>query len=169
MTTSKNPSPSSKVENCFNQMYRSSSTRKEPVRSNKSHLAALTYLTHCWLGHAFHDVTSRSGPVLQKPINANLRLKINQGVYFSTPKCCSTLIFTKPYIRRSQSWKTKISKRSFHQKVYANPGLIWTTVPWILKWANDVQYRKIVNNLLSLNFAINLSYSQTGLVRTVSK
>ena len=46
MTISKNPSPSSKVENCFNQMYRSSSTRKEPVRSNKSHLAALTYLTH---------------------------------------------------------------------------------------------------------------------------
>ena len=28
------------------------------------------------------------GPVPQKPINANLRLKINQAVYFSTPKCC---------------------------------------------------------------------------------
>ena len=35
------------------------------------------------------------GPVVQKPINANPRLKINQGVYFSTPKCCSTLIFGK--------------------------------------------------------------------------
>ena len=35
------------------------------------------------------------GPVFQKPINANPRLKINQGVYFSTPKCCSTLIFDK--------------------------------------------------------------------------
>ena len=35
------------------------------------------------------------GPVVQKPINANLRLKINQGVYFSIPKCCSTLIFGK--------------------------------------------------------------------------
>ena len=35
------------------------------------------------------------GPVVQKPINANPRLKIEQGVYFSTPKCCSTLIFWK--------------------------------------------------------------------------
>ena len=35
------------------------------------------------------------GPVVQKPINANPRLKINQGVYFSSPKCCSTLIFGK--------------------------------------------------------------------------
>ena len=35
------------------------------------------------------------GPVVQKPINANPRLKINQGVYFSTPKCFSTLIFGK--------------------------------------------------------------------------
>ena len=33
------------------------------------------------------------GLVVQRPINANLRLKLNQGVYFSTPKCCSTLIF----------------------------------------------------------------------------
>ena len=33
--------------------------------------------------------------VVQKPINANPRLKINQGVYFSTPECCSTLIFSK--------------------------------------------------------------------------
>ena len=35
------------------------------------------------------------GPVVQKPINANPRLKINQGVYFSIAKCCSTLIFGK--------------------------------------------------------------------------
>ena len=35
------------------------------------------------------------GPVVRKPINANPRLKINQGVYFSTPKCCTTLIFCK--------------------------------------------------------------------------
>ena len=47
------------------------------------------------------------GPVVQKPINANPRLKISQGVYFSTSKCCSTLIFGK----------TKISERNFHQKV----------------------------------------------------
>ena len=32
------------------------------------------------------------GPVVQKPIYANPKLEINQGVYFSTPKCCSTLI-----------------------------------------------------------------------------
>ena len=35
------------------------------------------------------------GPVVQKPINANPRLKINQGVYFCTPKCFSSLIFGK--------------------------------------------------------------------------
>ena len=35
------------------------------------------------------------GLVIQKTINANPRLKINQGVYFSTPKYCSTLIFGK--------------------------------------------------------------------------
>ena len=35
------------------------------------------------------------GPVVQKPINANPRLNFNQGVYFSIPKCCSTLIFGK--------------------------------------------------------------------------
>ena len=35
----------------------------------------------------------RARPVVQKPINANPRLRINQGVHFSTPKCCSTLIF----------------------------------------------------------------------------
>ena len=35
------------------------------------------------------------GPVFRKPINANPRLKINQGVYFSTPKCCTTLMFGK--------------------------------------------------------------------------
>ena len=35
------------------------------------------------------------GPVVQKPINANPRLKVNQRVYFYTLKCCSTLIFGK--------------------------------------------------------------------------
>ena len=35
------------------------------------------------------------GPVAQQPINANPRLKLNQRVYFSTPRCCSTLIFSK--------------------------------------------------------------------------
>jgi len=35
------------------------------------------------------------GPVVRKPINANPRLIAYEGVYFSTPKCCSTLIFGK--------------------------------------------------------------------------
>ena len=35
------------------------------------------------------------GLVAQKPINANPRLKVNQAVYFSTPRCCSMLIFGK--------------------------------------------------------------------------
>ena len=40
-------------------------------------------------------LSSVLGPVVQKPVNTNPRLKINQGAYFSTPKCCSTLIFGK--------------------------------------------------------------------------
>ena len=52
-----------------------------------------------WLGHFYRMGTERLprqlGPVVQKPINANPRLKINRGVNFSTPKCCSTLIFGK--------------------------------------------------------------------------
>ena len=35
------------------------------------------------------------GLVIQKSIKANPRLKINQGVYFSTTMCCSKLIFGK--------------------------------------------------------------------------
>ena len=37
------------------------------------------------------------GPVVQKPIIANPRLKVNQGVYFYTQRCCSTLIFGKNF------------------------------------------------------------------------
>ena len=43
------------------------------------------------------------GPVVQKPINANPRLKVNQGVYFFTPRCRSTLIFGK-----TLHWKKSI-------------------------------------------------------------
>ena len=35
------------------------------------------------------------GTVVQKPINTNPRLKVDQGVYFSTPRCCSRLVFSK--------------------------------------------------------------------------
>ncbi|XP_068744888.1 uncharacterized protein [Montipora capricornis] len=47
------------------------------------------------------------GPVVQKPINANPRLKINQGVYFSSPKCCSTLIFNRLSNNRAQVTNTR--------------------------------------------------------------
>ena len=33
------------------------------------------------------------GPVVQKKIDAIPRLKVNEGVYFSTPRCCWMLIF----------------------------------------------------------------------------
>ena len=35
------------------------------------------------------------GSVVRKPIKANPRLKNYQGVYFSTPKYCTMLIFGK--------------------------------------------------------------------------
>ena len=37
------------------------------------------------------------GPVVQKPTNASPRLKIYQGVYVSSPKCGSTLIYGKTF------------------------------------------------------------------------
>jgi len=36
------------------------------------------------------------GLVVQKLINTKPRLKVNEGVYFSTPSCCLTLLFGKP-------------------------------------------------------------------------
>ena len=52
---------------------------------------------HCNAGGREFDSgqTNTQGPFVRKPINANPRLKINQGVYFPTPKCCSTLILGK--------------------------------------------------------------------------
>ena len=50
---------------------------------------------HTDLPLIFYLLLNHQGPVVQKPINANPRFKINQGVYFSIPKCCSTLIFGK--------------------------------------------------------------------------
>ena len=57
--------------------------------------------------NTFHDL----GPVVQKQINANPRLKIYEGVCFSTPKCCSTLIFGKTLHSISKN-KNKQSKSS---------------------------------------------------------
>ena len=50
------------------------------------------------------------GPVVQKSINATPRLKINQGVSFSTPKCCSTLIFGKT-LHKKKSILKNINKQ----------------------------------------------------------
>ena len=55
------------------------------------------------------------GPVVQNPINDNPRLKVNLGD-FSTPRCCSTLIFGKALHQKKSILKSKMSKRSFHQK-----------------------------------------------------
>ena len=57
------------------------------------------------------------GPVPRKPITANLRLKINQAVYFSTPKCCSTQIFgrtlhEKTSILKNKNKQNKLSPKS---------------------------------------------------------
>jgi len=60
------------------------------------------------------------GAIAQKPINANLRLNLNQGDYLSTPRSCSTSIFGKILTQKKSILKKKekeISKKSFHQKV----------------------------------------------------
>ena len=76
---------------------------------------------------------SNLGPFVQKPINGNPRLKNNQGVYFSTPKCCSKLIFGKAlHLKKStlknKNQQKKLSPKSWkHEtKIYANPGLSYS-------------------------------------------
>ena len=73
---------------------------------------------------------NKQGPVPQKPINANLRLKTNQAFYFSTAKCCSTQIFgrtlhEKTSILKNKNKQKKLSTKSRKRetKVYTNPGL----------------------------------------------
>ena len=56
------------------------------------------------------------GPVPQKPINANLRLKINQAVYFSTPKCCSTQIFGRTLHEKTSILKNKNKQKKLSPK-----------------------------------------------------
>ena len=56
------------------------------------------------------------GPVVQQPINANPRLTIKEFISL-LPHAVQRWFLAKLYIRRSQSWKPKISKRKFHQKV----------------------------------------------------
>ena len=47
----------------------------------------------CCIVCTFNTVCTAVNKVVKKSINANPRLKINQRVYFITPKCCSALIF----------------------------------------------------------------------------
>ena len=57
------------------------------------------------------------GPVVQKPIKANPRLKINREVYFSTSKCCSILIFGKTLHWKKSILKNKNKQKKLRQKV----------------------------------------------------
>ena len=56
--------------------------------------------------------------LFKKLIKANPTLKIYQGVHFSTPKCCSTLIFGKPQFPIQLNLKKNKNKdKKLHQKV----------------------------------------------------
>ena len=52
-------------------------------------------LAHCVVLYVVDRTSTALGPVVRKPINANPILIAYEGVYFSTPKCGSTLIFGK--------------------------------------------------------------------------
>ena len=56
------------------------------------------------------------GPVVQNPINDNPRLKVNQGVYFSIPRCCSTLIFCKTLHQKKSILKSKNKQKKLSPK-----------------------------------------------------
>ena len=73
---------------------------------------------------------NQQGPVVQNPINDNPRLKVNQGIYFSTPRCCSTLTFgknlhQKKSILKSKNKQKKLSPKSwkYERNFDTNPGL----------------------------------------------
>ena len=77
-----------------------------------------------------NDFGVLQGPVVQKWINANPRLKVNQGVYFSSTRCCSTLVFGKTLhykksILKNTNKQKKLSPKTwkYETKLYANPGL----------------------------------------------
>ena len=69
-----------------------------------------------WLAYASAHFNSRyglcliQGTVVQNPINGNPRLHVNQGVYFSTTRCCSTLMFGKT-LPLKKSMLKKINKQ----------------------------------------------------------
>ena len=59
---------------------------------------------------------TNQGPVVQNPINDNPRLKVNQGVYFSTPRCCSMLIFGKTLHQKKSILKSKNKQKKLSPK-----------------------------------------------------
>ena len=66
--------------------------------------------------HEWRAERGYQGPVPRKPINANLRLKINQAVYFSTPKCCSTQIFGRTLHEKTSILKNKNKQKKLSPK-----------------------------------------------------
>ena len=56
------------------------------------------------------------GPVVQKPINTNPRLKVKQGVNFSPPTCHSTLIFSKTLDKKKSILKNKNKEKKLSTK-----------------------------------------------------
>ena len=66
--------------------------------------------------HSGTNDVGNLGPVVQKPINANPRLKINRGVYFSSPKCCSTLIFGKSLHEKKSILKNRSKRKKLRPK-----------------------------------------------------
>ena len=70
---------------------------KVSTRNTQTNCKTLVCMAGFWSRAAQHlqdqVVKIYQDPVVQKAINANPRLKINQGVYFSIPKRCSMLIF----------------------------------------------------------------------------
>ena len=84
----------------------------------KAHRLVLAAASPFFLSLLVSDMKEgkEQGPVVQKPINVNPRFKINQGVYFSTPKCCSTLIFGKTLHRRKSILKNKNKQKKLSPK-----------------------------------------------------
>ena len=85
--------------------------------------AILLFARVGWLAYASAHSNSRSGlcliqgTVVQNPINANPRLHVNQGVYFSTPRCCSTLMFGKTLPLKTSMLKKINKQNKLYQKV----------------------------------------------------
>ena len=61
--------------------------------------------------------TTDLGPVPQKSINANPRLKVNHAVYFSAPRWCLTLVIGKTLHKKKSILKNKNKQKKLSPKV----------------------------------------------------